>query len=74
MFSNLIMTCNKTLAYLVLRATYFIHHEIEKLRNRRMINRLFSNTKANPFKNDAKSKTTLHKGGSRARELCALAP
>lgn len=73
MFSNLIMSCNKMLAYLVLQATYFIHHE-KKLRNRRMINRLFPNSKTNPFQNDAKSKTTLYKGGPRARELCALAP
>ena len=57
MFSNLIMICNKTVVYLVLQATYFIHHGT-KLRNRRMINRLlyFQIPKLIPFTTMQKAK------------------
>lgn len=61
------------LTYLVLQATYFIHHE-KKLLNRRMINRLFPTPKLIPFKTMQKAKLPLYKGGSHAGELCALAP
>lgn len=59
--------------YLVLQATYFIHHE-KKLPNRRMINRLFPTPKLIPFKTMQKAKLPPYKEGPRARELCALAP
>ena len=61
------------LTYLVLQATSFIHHE-KKLRNRRMINRLFPTPKLIPFKTMQKAKLPPYKGGPRALELCALAP
>lgn len=61
------------LTYLVLQATSFIHHG-KKAPPQAHDKQAISNSKANPFQNDAKSKTPPYKGGPRARELCALAP
>ena len=72
MFSNLIMTCTNVVFS---RAGYIFYspHE-KKLRNRRMINRLFPTPKLIPFKTMQKAKLPPYKEGPRARELCALAP